>query len=271
MDARLPTSITEDHMPENLLTRRIMLSIIFVVTPFGALAQSSKSDPLGGLLKGLPGVVPGQSNASGSSGAGLSQNQIGLGLKDALKVASQRVVGRVGKSDGYNGDPAIRIPLPPALQKIEGPLKAIGGSGMLDDLRLKMNRAAEQAAPKALDIFVDAASKLTFDDARMILSGPQDSATQYFKRTTSASLTNSFRPVVDTTLNGVGAVMALNAVQTKAKGIPFVGQQIGDFNLTDFTVGKALDGLFHYLAVEEGAIRTNPVARTTSLLKQVFG
>jgi hypothetical protein len=71
-------------------------------------------------------------------------------------------------------------------------------------------------------------------------------------------------------LNGVGAVMALNAVQTRAKGIPFVGQSIGDFSLSDFTVGKALDGLFHYLAVEEGAIRTNPLARTTNLLKQVF-
>ena len=258
-------------MQKNLLTRRIVMTGIFAVTPLGAFAQNSKSDPLGAVLNRLPGVAPGQSAAPASGGASLSQNQIGLGLKDALKIASQRVVGRVGKADGYNGDPSIRIPLPPALQKIEGPLKAIGAGGMLDDLRLKMNRAAEQAAPKALDIFVDAASKMTFDDARTILTGPQDSATQYFKRTTSSSLTSAFRPIVDTTLKGVGAVMALDAVQTRAKGIPFVGQSIMDFNLTDFTVGKALDGLFHYLAVEEGAIRTNPVARTTNLLRQVFG
>jgi len=138
-------------------------------------------------------------------------------------------------------------------------------------LRLKMNRAAEQAAPKALDIFVNAASKMTFDDARVILTGPQDAATQYFKRTTTDSLTRSFRPIVDTTLSGVGAVVALNAVQGRAKGIPFIGQSIEGFNLTDFTVGKALDGLFHYLAVEESAIRTNPVARSTNLLKRVFG
>lgn len=142
---------------------------------------------------------------------------------------------------------------------------------MLDDLQLKMNRGAEQAAPKALDIFVDAATKMSFDDARMLLTGPQDSATQYFRRTTSDSLTRSFRPIVDTALSGVGAVAALNSVQTRARDIPFVGQSIGNFSLTDFTVGKALDGLFHYLGVEEAAIRTNPVARTTNLLKQVFG
>jgi hypothetical protein len=254
-----------------LLTRRIVLTGVFAVTPFAALGQNSKPDPFGAILNRVPGVTPGQSTAAPSASASLSQNQIGLGLKDALKVASQRVVGRVGKADGYNGDPSIRIPLPPALQKIEGPLKAIGASGMLDDLNLKMNRAAEQAAPKALDIFVDAASQMTFEDARTILTGPQDSATQYFRRTTSGSLTSSFRPIVDAALNGVGAVKALSAVQARAKGIAFIGQSIGDFNLTDFTVGKALDGLFHYLAVEEAAIRTNPVARTTNLLKQVFG
>lgn len=258
-------------MNEKTLTRRIVVSSILSLAPFAVRAQGSSSDPLGGLLNRIPGITNPQSSAAAPKGASLSQNQIGLGLKDALKVASQRVIGRVGKADGYNGDPDIRIPLPAALQKVEGPLRAVGASGMLDDLRLKMNRAAEQAAPKALNIFVDAATKMTFDDARTILTGPQDSATQYFKRTTSDSLTKSFRPIVDTTLSGVGAVVALNAVQTRAKGIPFVGQSIGDFNLTDFTVGKALDGLFHYLAVEEAAIRSNPVARTTNLLKQVFG
>jgi len=258
-------------MSEELISRRIIIAATFSIIPIAAFAQSAPSDPLGGLLNRIPGVRPGPGTGAGSTGTGLSQNEIGLGLKDALKVASQRVVGRVGKTDGYNGDPAIRIPLPDALQKIEGPLRAVGASGMIDDLHVKMNRAAEQAAPKALNIFVDAASKMTFDDARTILTGPQDSATQYFRRTTSDSLTSSFHPVVDKTLSGVGAVMGLNAVQTKAKGIPFLGQSIGSFNLTDFTVGKALDGLFHYLAEEEAAIRTNPVARTTNLLKKVFG
>lgn len=250
------------------LTRRVVVCTIISAIPFEALAQNSQSDTLGNILKGFSGA---RGSTTQKTGANLSQNEIGLGLKDALKVAAQRVVGRVGKVDGYNGDADIRIPLPGPLQKIEGPLRAVGASGMIDDLRLKMNRAAEQAAPKALNIFVDAATRMSFDDARMILTGPQDSATQYFRRTTSDSLTKSFRPIVDSALSGVGAVVALNTVKTRAKSIPFLGQSIGDFDLTDFTVGKALDGLFHYLAVEEAAIRTNPVARTTDLLKRVFG
>jgi hypothetical protein len=247
-------------MNRQLLSRRLVLSAMLSTVPIAVCAQTSSSDPLRNLLNRIP-----------AKGAALSQSQIGLGLKDALKVASQRVIGRVGKADGYNGDPAIRIPLPEGLQRVEQPLRAIGASGIVDDLRLKMNRAAEQAAPKALNIFVDAATQMTFDDARMILTGPQDSATQYFKRTTSQALTASFRPIVDSALSAVGAVIAFNAVQTRARGIPFIGQSIADFSLTDFTVGKGLDGLFHYLAVEEAAIRTNPVARTTNLLRQVFG
>ena len=250
-------------MSHKQISRRVFLAATCSTVPLAAAAQTFL-DQLRGITK-PQGAVPGQ------TGASLSQNEIGLGLKDALKVASQRVVGRVGKADGYNGDPAIRIPLPDAVQKIEGPLRAIGASGVLDDLRLKMNRAAEQAAPKALDIFIDAGSKMTFDDARTILTGPQDSATQYFKRTTSETLTRSFRPVVDGALSSVGAVIAFNGVQTRAREIPFIGQTIGNFSLTDFTVLKALDGLFHYLAVEEAAIRSNPVARSTDLLKKVFG
>jgi hypothetical protein len=219
---------------------------------------------------GVPGLPATPAQSSGA-GAGLSQGEIGSGLKDALKVASQRVVGRVGKADGYNSDPSIRIPLPGPLQQIQGPLKAMGAGGMLDDLQVKMNRAAEQAAPKALGIFTDAVSKMTIDDAQGILHGPNDAATQFFKRTTSGSLTSSFRPIVDNALSSVGAVGVFQSVQAKAAAIPMAGQEVQGFNLTDFTVSKALDGLFHYLAQEEAAIRANPAARTTDLLKKVFG
>jgi hypothetical protein len=256
-------------MLDNPHSRRSAIITLFSSVPFAAFAaQPSILDSARGILNQNQGTAPA---AGGGKGASLSQGDIGSGLKEALKIASQRVVGRVGKNDGYNGDPAIRIPLPDQLQQIAQPLRSVGAGGLLDDLQVKMNRAAEQAAPKALDIFVDATTKMTFNDARMILTGPQDSATQYFKRTTSATLTTSFRPVVDSTLSGVGAVVAFKSVQTRAASIPFVGQAIANFNLTDFTVGKALDGLFHYLGVEEAAIRTNPVARTTNLLKMVFG
>jgi len=251
-------------------SRRFLLGTLIAAAPASAFAQSLL-DQGRSLLDKTEGATGTTGNsASSGAGANLSQSEIGAGLKDALKVASQRTVGRVGKTDGYNADPAIRIPLPDPLQKIEGPLKTVGAGGMLDDLQLKMNRAAEQAAPKALGIFTDAVSKMSIDDARGILTGPQDSATQYFKRTTSASLTTAFRPVVDNSLSSVGAVRSFKAVQGKAATLPFAGQEVNSFNLTDFTVGKALDGLFHYLAVEEAAIRSNPAARTTDLLKKVF-
>ena len=251
-------------------SRRLLIAALFAAAPVSAAAQSFL-DQGRNLLDKAQRATGGAPGSATGSGAALSQSEIGAGLKDALKVASQRVVGRVGKTNGYYGDPAIRIPLPGPLAQIEGPLKAIGASGMLDDLQLKMNRAAEQAAPKALDIFIDAASKMSITDARAILTGPQDAATQYFKRTTSASLTRSFRPIVDKSLSSVGAVKAFDAVQAKVRSLPFAGQQLSGFSLTDFTVGKALDGLFHYLAVEEAAIRSNPAARTTALLKKVFG
>ena len=250
-------------LTHTMLTRRTIVSLLLASLPLAARAQGSLLEKGKSLLGGATG--------SSHAGAGLSEGEIGGGLKDALKVASQRVVGRLGKADGYFGDPAVRIPLPGPLQQIAGPLRSVGASGMIDDLQLKMNRAAEQAAPKALDIFTGAISKMSITDARGILSGPNDSATQYFRRTTSDDLTTSFRPIVDKSLSNVGAVSALKSVQSKAASLPMGGGGVSSFSLTDFTVGKALDGLFHYMASEENAIRTNPAARTTDLLKKVFG
>lgn len=255
---------------DNRLTRRVVLGGMLAALPLAAHAQGSMLDRGKSLLGGFGGKSGGGSGG-GKSGANLTEGEIGSGLKDALRVASQRVVGQVGKTDGYNGDPAIRIPLPGPLQQVSGLLKSVGASGMLSDLQLKMNRAAEQAAPKALGIFTDAISKMSISDARGILSGPKDAATQYFRRTTSGDLTREFHPVVDNTLSSVGAVTAYKSVQARASSLPIGGSSLSGFSLTDFTVGKALDGLFHYLAVQEEAIRTNPAARTTDLLKKVFG
>lgn len=251
-------------MNQSPKSRRAALAALLTMVPFAAFAQSSLLDRGRALLQKAPPAAPG-------AGASLSQGDIGLGLKEALKLASQRVVGRVARADGYFGDPAIRIPLPGVLQKAQGPLTSMGAGGLLDDLHLRMNRAAEQAAPKALDIFVDAASNMTIEDARGILTGPNDAATQYFKRTSSGALTTAFRPIVNDALSGAGATGAFKAVQAKAGGLPLLGQGVQSFNLTDFTVGKALDGLFYYIGTEEAAIRTNPAARTTDLVRKVFG
>jgi hypothetical protein len=247
--------------------RRTVLGLLLASVPFAVRAQGSLLEQGKGLLGGFGGQ-PG-STSGGSKGASLSEGEIGGGLKEALRVASQRVTGNLGRADAYFKDPTIQIPLPGALKTV----KSMGGGMLIDDLHLKMNRAAEQAAPKALNIFTDAVSKMTVNDARGILSGPNDAATQYFKRTTTGSLTKEFTPIVDTALSSVGAVGVFNSLKGQFNGfgsVPGMGAGMNGFSLTDFTVEKALDGLFHYMGTEEAAIRTNPAARSTDLLKKVF-
>ena len=258
------------------ISRRILTGGLLSLAPLPAAAQFNLPGGASGLLDQAQGMR--RTPAAGSSGglasglgAGLGQNEIGAGLKDAIKVASRRVIGQVGKPDGFYGDPAIRIPLPGPLERVREPLRMAGASGMLDDLVLRMNRGAEQAAPKALNIFVDAASNMTFADARGILTGPPDSLTQYFRRTTSSSLTGEFQPIVRTALNGAGAMRVMDSVRSRAGSLPFLGQSLGGFDLVAFTVARALDGLFHYLGTEEASIRANPAARSTDLLRKVFG
>jgi hypothetical protein len=144
-----------------------------------------------------------------------------------------------------------------------------GAGSLTDDLEVKMNRAAEAAAPKAKTILAGAIQKMSIADARGILTGPKDAATQYFRRTTSGDLTTAFKPVVDQSLSQVGAVQSLNAVTSQAKSLPF-GNSV-NLDLTSYVVGKALDGIFLYLAKEEASIRDNPAQRSTELLKKVFG
>lgn len=229
----------------------------------GLLEQGQRLLNPGG--SGLPGLG---GTATQPAGGGLSQAQIGSGLKEALRIGTERTVSRVGRQGGYLNDPAIRIPLPGPLEQVRSLLAMAGGAGLIDDLQQRMNRAAEQAAPQAANIFADAIAGMSISDAQQILSGPQDAATQYFKRTTTKPLTGAFTPIVDRSLADVGAVQSLSAVTQKTAAVP--GANLGNFGLTDFVVEKALAGIFHYVAQEEAAIRTNPAARTTDLLKTVF-
>jgi hypothetical protein len=217
-----------------------------------------------------------QSTPSGGGGAGLTNSQADSGLREALRVAAQKTIAQVGKSGGYLKDQAIHIPLPGYLESAKKGLGAVGMSATLDDLETRMNHAAEDAASKAYPIFTDAISKMSVSDAKAIVTGPNDAATQYFKRTTSGALTEQFRPIVDKALSESGAMQAYKATESKLAASSPLGGLAGNsgaanFNLTDFTVGKGLDGLFHYIAQQEAEIRTNPAARTTAILKQVFG
>lgn len=225
----------------------------------------------GDLLKKGQEMMGGQSGGGASSGAGaaLSTGDIASGLKEALRVGSERVVSQVGKTDGYNADPAIHLPLPGSLKSVQSALKAAGMSSMLDDLELKLNRAAEAAAPKARALFVDAISQMSIDDARNIYNGPKDAATKYFQSKMSKPLAAEMSPVVDKSLAEVGAIKSYDAVMGQYKQIPFVPD--AKANLTSYVVEKGMDGIFLYLGKEEAAIRDNPAKRSTELLQKVFG
>ena len=199
----------------------------------------------------------------------LTSEEIGAGLKEALLVGSQNVVSQLGRLDGFNLDPTIHIPLPQKLESVKSLLGEVGMSYMLDDLELKLNRAAEIATPKAKKLFAQAISEMTFEDVMNIYNGPDDAATKYFQKKMTPSLTKEMQPLVDQSLAEAGAIQAYENVMGKYRAIPFVPDVKAD--LTTYVIEKGMDGIFHYIAVEEAAIRQNPVKRTTELLQRVFG
>jgi len=205
----------------------------------------------------------------GSGQSGLTLEEIGAGLKDALRVGSETVVAQLGRVDGFNTDSAVHIPLPKQLDTVKSVLEKVGMSGMLKDLELKLNRAAEAATPKAKKLFSQAITEMSFEDVKKIYEGPKDAATQYFQSKMSPSLAKEMEPVVNNSLSEVGAVQAYDNVMKEYRSVPFVPDVKAD--LTNHVVEKGMDGIFYYMAKEEAAIRTNPAKRTTDLLKRVFG
>ena len=199
----------------------------------------------------------------------LSTDEVGGGLKEALRVGTENVVGLLGKEDGFNLDPAVHIPLPGQLEQVRNVLGKVGLDASLTDLELRLNRAAEIATPRAKALFIGAINDMTLDDAMAIYNGPNDSATQYFKAKMSGPLAMEMQPVVDESLADAGAVKALDAVMSRYEAVPFAPQV--DTDLSNYVVQKGMDGIFYHLAREEAAIRENPAKRTTDLLKRVFG
>lgn len=205
-----------------------------------------------------------------SSDKGLSNDKVIAGLKEALKVSTGKAVALTGRPDGYLKNEAIKIMLPQKLQTIGKGLRMVGRGGQVDALEVGMNRAAEQAAPEAKAIFLRAVTRMTFDDARKILTGGNDTAaTEYFKRTSSPELTTAFSPIVHKSMENVGVVRQYNQLMQNPMAAPLANDK--NFNLDSYVVGKALDGLFYMLGEEEKKIRKDPAAQTTSLLKEVFG
>ena len=199
----------------------------------------------------------------------ISTEDIGGGLKEALRVGTETVVSSLGATDGFNLDPQIRIPLPQQLGQVKKVLGKIGMDSMLVDLETRLNRAAEIATPKAKQFFIGAINDMTLDDVMAIYNGPEDSATQYFKSKMSGPLAIEMKPVVDESLADVGAASSYDAAMERYNSVPFVPKV--DADLSDYVVEKGMDGIFYYLAKEEAAIRQDPAKRTTELLKLVFG
>jgi hypothetical protein len=186
-----------------------------------------------------------------------------------LRVGTGRVVGQLGKTDGFNADPVIRIPLPDKLAAARNMFGQIGLGGVFDDLELRLNRAAEAATPKAKALFWQAIREMTIQDVQTLFNGPDDAATRYFERKMTPELAAAMRPVVDQSLNEVGAVRVYNQAAAQLNAIPYAPEIKAD--LTGYVVDKGMAGIFHYLAQEEAAIRKNPAKRTTELLQRVFG
>lgn len=199
----------------------------------------------------------------------LTASEVAEGLKEALVKGVSTGSDLVSQVDGYFKNPEIKIPFPPDVQKVEDRLRQIGLGGEVDRFVMTLNRGAEEAAKEAKPIFVSAIKSMTIQDAWGILRGEQDAATQYLKRTTSAQLNEKFKPVIQQALNKVNATKYYGDIVGTYNKIPLVEKVNPD--LDDYATGKAIDGLFVMIAREEKRIREDPLARTTELLKRVFG
>ena len=201
--------------------------------------------------------------------AGLTEEDIISGLKEALKVGSENAGAKGSQVDGFFKNPLIFIPFPPEVQKVADKLRELGMQEQVDKFVETLNRGAEEACKKAAPIFVDAVMKMTFRDARNILAGSDTAATQYLRQTTSAQLFTAFRPVIDAALNSVGATQHWETLVNIYNKIPFVEKVNPD--LGAYTTHRAIKGLFFLVGQEETKIRKDPAAQVTELLKKVFG
>ena len=223
--------------------------------------------PLDGLKKRAEAAL-GQPK-SGADGLSLSDDKVTLGLKEALRISTSKAVASTGRPDGFLKNEAIKILLPPKLQTAGRTMRLIGMGSRVDELEIGMNRAAEQATPQAKQIFLSALTRMTFTDARGILTGGDTAATDYFKRQSTQDLATAFTPIVHQAMLRVGVVRQYNAVAQNPTVSRFRSPQT--FDLDAYVVGKTLDGLFYELGLEEKRIRKDPAAQTTELLREVFG
>jgi len=237
---------------------------IFIILSAQLVLVSSGFAQFGGLLKKAE-------NATGiSNGAGITQTDAANAVKEALTNGIKKGVAQVSQTDGYFANAAIKVLMPPEAKKVEDAVRGAGQGALVDKLILQMNRGAEQAAPKAEQIFVDAITHLTINDALgLVQSKDKDACTQFLKKTTTDALVTAFKPIIKTALDDVHATEAWSDVMNVYNRVPFVSKVNTD--LPDYVTHKAIDGLFYTIALEEAKIRKDPMAQASALIKKVFG
>lgn len=223
----------------------------------------------GDLLKKIEQRAPELLTSSASRSAALDTETLAQGLKQALALSTRRAVDSVSRTDGYFANPAIKIPLPAAINRGSALLRQLGMGPQVEAFELSMSRAAEQAAPLATAYFMTALKQMSIEDARAIYQGADDAATRYFQEQTSTQLEKVFKPVITEAMQQVGVTRSYQALVQQASQYPLIGD-LG-LNLEEHVTRQALKGLFLMLAEEEKRIRTDPLARSTDLLKQLFG
>jgi len=228
-----------------------------------------KTKGLGKVLLGLAASFWFAAGAQALSLADISGKEAGGGLKEALTQGAGKAVDLLGRTDGFLGNPKVKIPLPGYMEKAEGLMRGLGMGKQADELITAMNRAAEAAVPEAKKLLVDAVKQMSVEDAKGILTGGNDAGTQYFKRKTSEPLGQKFLPIVRKAIDKVKLKDRYEKFASKGAKFGLVKEK--DTHLENYVTEKALDGLYLMIAEEEKAIRENPVGAAGNLAKKVFG
>ncbi|HQX73120.1 MAG TPA: DUF4197 domain-containing protein [Chitinophagaceae bacterium] len=234
-------------------TSFIVIAFSLIVLPAGSFAQIKLKDVL-----------------NKKSSSGITENEAGQGIKEALTNGVTTAVLNLNKTDGFFGSEFYKMLLPPDAKKVESTLRNIGMGGQVDKAILAINRGAEDAVGFAKPIFVDAIKEMTLKDALNIIKGPKDGATNYFKDRTKEKLITAFTPSVKSSLDKTDATKYYSDIITSYNNLPTTFKKINP-DLTSYVVGRAVDALFDQVAKEEANIRANPLARTSDMLKKVFG
>ena len=201
--------------------------------------------------------------------AGISNTDASSGVKQSLRDGAAAAVAKLGVENGFFANPKVKIPLPPALAKVEGAMRTFGMKKQADALVLSMNRAAEAAVPEAKQLLADSVSKMTLQDAKGILTGGQTSVTDYFKRTSGAQLAQRFLPIVKAATDKVGLAQQYNSLAGQGAQLGLIKKD--DAKIENYVTNKALDGLYLMIGEQEKALRANPMGAASDIVKKVFG